>query len=137
MKVSLYSLTGLSLLLLTGCSTTQIGRQYGFKNPDVKIKNDIGYLQVFTYREKEKTDYPDDPVYVAYKGYTIYSKTGDYIEDIKKSFGNLPQVKLKEGEYIVVAELQKNIINSFLVKIEEGKMIEIDSDSVENPLASH
>lgn len=46
-------------------------------------------------------------------------------------------MKLKEGEYIVVAELQKNIINSFLVKIEEGKMLEIDSDSVENPLASH
>jgi hypothetical protein len=72
-----------------------------------------------------------------YKGYTIYSKTGDYIGDIKKSYGNPPQVKLKEGEYIVVAELQKNIINSFLVKIEEGKMLEIDGSMVESPLASN
>jgi hypothetical protein len=136
MKVFLYSLSGLSLLLLTGCASTQIGRQYGFKNPDVQIKNDIGYLQVFTYREKEKTVYPDDPVYEVYKGYTIYSRTGDYIDDIKKSYGNPLQVKLREGEYIIVAELQKNIINSFLVKIEEGKMLEIDGSMVDNPLAS-
>jgi hypothetical protein len=45
-------------------------------------------------------------------------------------------VKLREGEYIIVAELQKNIINSFLVKIEEGKMLEIDGSMVDNPLAS-
>jgi hypothetical protein len=137
MKNFLYLIISFNLLFLLGCAGSQIGRQYGFKNPDVEIKSDAGYLQVYTYREKEKSDYPDDPVYDVYKGYTIYSKSGDYVEDVKKSYRNPPLVKLKEGDYIVVAELRKNIINSFLVKIEEGKVLEIDGSMVENPIASN
>ena len=125
------------MLFLIGCASSAESRLYEFKKPDSVIKNDTGYLQVYTCKVKEKSDYPDNPVYHVYKGYTIYSKSGDFVRDVAKSFKNPPFVKLKEGEYIVVAELQKNIINSFKVKIEEGKVLEIDNGSIENPLATN
>jgi len=137
MKKISYLILGLNMMVLIGCAVTSENSRYEFKKPDTFVKNKTGFLQVFTCKAKEKSDYPDDPVYDVFKGYTIYGKTGDFVRNVEKSYKNPPIVRLNEGEYIIVAELHKNIINSFLVKIEEGKGLEIDSNSIENPLASN
>jgi hypothetical protein len=59
-------------LLLSGCGSTQIGRQYEFREPDVTIASDIGYLVVETDKIKTK-DFSDDAEYDVFKGYTIYT----------------------------------------------------------------
>jgi hypothetical protein len=123
------------LLFLFGCSSYNIGRQYKFIEPNASANSNIGYLKIYTFKSEEKLDFADDPVNEVFKGYTIYSKSGDYVEDVKKSYGKPAVVKLKEGEYIVVAELHKNIINSFFIKVEKGKVLEIDKNMIQNPVA--
>jgi hypothetical protein len=61
-----------------------------------------------------------------YKGYSIYKRNGDYVLDVRKTLGQPELVKLEEGEYVVIAELQKNIVHSFIVQIQPGKILEID-----------
>jgi len=69
-----------------------------------------------------------------YNGYTIYTKNGDYVMDVEKSFCEPALVKLTSREYIVAAELHRFIIQSFLVNIEKGKIVEIDKDMIEDPI---
>jgi hypothetical protein len=125
------------LLTLVSCSNTNnIGRQYGFIEPNTKVNSDIGYLRIFTFSYEEKGDYQNDGEEEVYKGYTVYTLTGDYCMDVEKSNKKPELVKLPAGEYIVIAELHKNIIHSFSINIERGKILEIDKSMIENPYAS-
>lgn len=118
-------------LLLSDCGSTHIGRQYEFREPDVTIASDVGYLVVETDRIKAK-DFSDDVEYDVFKGYSIYTPQGIYVIDVPKSNLSAVRVKLKAGDYIVVAEMHKNVIQSFTVKVEKGKMLEIDKSMIEN-----
>jgi hypothetical protein len=120
---------------MSGCGSTQVGRQYDFHEPNAVVSSNIGYLKIYTVTHLEKGEYADDPTYKIFKGYTIYDGNGEHIREVERSYQEPEVVKLKEGEYIVLAELHKNIIHSFQLKIEKGKIIEIDESMVENPLA--
>jgi len=133
MKPSIYFT--LTVFLFIGCSSSKIGKQYEFVEPNTNVNNDIGYLKVHTITYEEKGDFAGDPVYEVYKGYTIYSKNGDYVMDVTKSYWKPEMVKLKKGDYIVIAEIYKNIIHSFPVSIDKGKIIEVDKSMIEYPLA--
>jgi len=126
----------LLLVTLASCTTPDIGRMHEFIEPNSKVNVDEGFLKVYTYNIKEKGNAWDDPVYDVFKGYTIYSKNGEFIMDVNKSYDNPELIKLQVGEYIIIAELHKNIINSFVVNIERGKILEIDNSMIENPFAS-
>lgn len=136
MKALVLAVTILCLLFITGCANKDIGQQYKFIEPNAKVNTDIGYLKIYTINYKEKGTAWDDPVSVVYKGYTIYTTRGDLVLDVKKAYVEPKLVRLKEGEYIVIAELHKNIVNSFPVKIEIGKLLEVDKSMIENPFAS-
>ena len=124
------------LLLLIGCSSSSdIGYKYDYMEPNTDLNNNIGYLKVFTDKYKEKGTYSEDPANEVYKGYSIYSKNGDFIRDVEKSYQTPELVKLEEGEYVVIAELHRNVVQSFLVSLEKGKMIEVDKTMVQNPVA--
>lgn len=123
------------LLLFIGCSSSDIGHQYDYIEPNTDLNNQIGYLKVFTDTYEEKGIYAEDPAYEVYKGYSIYTKNGDFLRDVEKSYQTPKLVRLKEGEYVIIAELHKNVVQSFLISIEKGKMLEIDQSMVQNPLA--
>lgn len=124
------------LLLLIGCSSSSdIGYKYDYMEPNTDFNNNIGYLKVFTDKYKEMGIYGEDPANEVYKGYSIYTKNGDFLRDVEKSYQAPKLVRLDEGKYVVIAELHKNVVQSFLVSIEKGKMLEIDKSMVKNPLA--
>jgi hypothetical protein len=125
----------ISILLLTGCSSSKIGRQYDFIEPNASVKSDVGYLKIYTINYEQRGQYADDPAYDVYKGYTIFKRNGDYVKDVEKSYRKPELVRLNEGEYIIVAELHKNIINSFTIEIEKGSVLEINKDMIDNPYA--
>lgn len=122
-------------LNIFGCGNSNIGRQYDFMHPNSSVKSNFGYLKVFTFKYVEKDGFPSDHGYYVHKGYSVYSKFGDLILDVNRVYGQPEIVKLSEGEYIVVAELFKNIINSFPIVIEKGKILEIDDTMIEYPLS--
>lgn len=122
----------LLILFLTGCGSTKIGKEYEFSKLNTVVDSNIGYLKIYTIEYKEKGDFADDLEYNVFKGYTIYTRNGNYVRDGKKSFRNPELVRLKESEYIIVAESHKNIIHSFQVEIERGKIIEVDKSILEN-----
>ena len=124
-----------SLLLLVGCSSSNIGHQYNYLEPNSNVNNNVGYLKISTDKYKEKGIYSEDPVNEVYKGYSIYTTTGDFITDVEKSYQTPKLVRLEEGEYVVIAELHKNVVQSFVISIEKGKILEIDKSMVKNPLA--
>jgi hypothetical protein len=136
MKTVFSAITFLFILILSSCATPDTGKKYEFIEPNSLLNVDEGYLKVFTCKIKEKGGAWDDPVYDVYKGYTIYTREGEYIMDINRSYEKPELVKLEAGEYIIIAELHKNIINSFSVKIQRGKILAIDKSMVENPYAS-
>ncbi len=136
MKIILSIVLLSGIISLFGCGSSNIGSQYKFIKPNASVKSGIGYLKIYTFKSEEKSGYADDPVYEVYNGYTIYTRNGDYVRDVEKSYRAPELVKLKEGEYIIVAELYKNIIQSFRVEIEKGKILEIDKSMIENPIAS-
>ena len=123
------------LLTLIGCSSSNIGYRYDYMEPNTNVDNNIGYLKVFTDKYKEKGIYGEDPANEVYKGYSIYKKNGDLLMDVEKSYQTPKLVRLDKGEYVVIAELHKNVVQSFIVSIEKGKMLEIDKSMVKNPLA--
>lgn len=131
MKLQSFAIILLSLLI-TSCRSSDIGRKYDFIEPNSKINSDIGYLKIYTFSYEEKGVYSYDPDREVYKGYTIYTLAGDYLMDVEKAYEVPELIKLPAGEYIVVAEFQKNIINSFPIKIESGKILEIDKDMLED-----
>ncbi|MEJ2613427.1 MAG: hypothetical protein P8Z35_00560 [Ignavibacteriaceae bacterium] len=135
MKTLLSALFVASLLLLVGCSSSNLGHKYNYLEPNTNINNNVGYLKVFTDKYKEKGIYGEDPANEVYKGYSIYTTNGDFITDVEKSYEIPKLVRLEEGEYVVIAELHKNVVQSFVVSVEKGKMLEIDKSMVKNPLA--
>jgi hypothetical protein len=136
MKKLLNSSILIFIFLFTSCSSSNVGVQYGFLEPNTEISSNIGYVKIYSYNYQEKGHASDDPAYKVYKGYTIYTRSGEYIMDVKKSYIEPRLVKLDAGEYIIIAELRKNIINSFPVKIEKGNIIEINADMIEDPFTS-
>lgn len=124
------------LFVLFGCSSSEnIGHKYDYIEPNTALDNNIGYLKIFTDKIMEKVHYDQDASYEVYKGYSIYKRNGDFVKDIGKSY-HLPKlVKLEEGDYVIIAELYKNIIQSFKISIEKGKILEIDKNMVDNPIA--
>jgi hypothetical protein len=124
----------LIVLSVWGCGNANIGRHYDFIEPAAKVNNNIGYLKIYTESYEEKRNYDED-YYTVYKGYSVYSKNGDHVTDVGKFYTEPEPVKLKSGEYIIVAEFHKNIIQSFEIKIEPGKIFEVDQSMVNNPLA--
>lgn len=135
MKTLLSALFATSLLFLVGCSGSDIGHQYNYLEPNTNVNNNAGYLKVFTDKYKEKGIYGEDPANDVYKGYSIYTTNGDFITDVKKSYQTPKLIRLEEGEYVVIAELHKNVVQSFVISIEKGKILEIDKSMVKNPLA--
>src|SRR3989339_770796 len=129
MKTLFFSLTIICLFVLTSCATDNIGQHYKFLEPNADVKSDIGFLKIYTLNYKEKGDYADDPVY------NIYNPEGEYVMDVKKAYNKPELVKLKTGEYIVIAELHKNVLNSFTIEIEKGKILEINESMIKNPYA--
>lgn len=115
----------------SACSSAGIGRQYEFREPAGRVTSDIGYLVVTTDKMKVK-EYSDDVEYEVYKGYTIYTSKGIFILDVPTADQSPARIKLKEGEYIIVAEMHKNVVQSFTVKIERGKIVEVDKNMIEN-----
>jgi hypothetical protein len=124
LKVIMLSLAG--FLFFSGCGISNIGRQYEFFEPNSAVAGNIGYLKIFTFNYVEKNEFDDYPMTSIYKGYSIYKRNGDYVLDVRKTLGQPELVKLEEGEYVVIAELQKNIVHSFIVQIQPGKILEID-----------
>ena len=122
-------------LFVVGCGTADIGKHYDFIEPNTTIESNIGFLKIHTFKYTESGEYADDAVRDVFKGYTVYTKSGEYVQDVNKSYMVPGVTKLPVGEYIVVAELYKNIVSSFPVKIEKGKMLEIDDSMIVNPLA--
>src|SRR3990172_2446611 len=91
----------LCAILISGCSSSNPGIQYDFMEPNVSIKNDAGYLKIYTFNFEEKKGFNgDEAIYNVYKGYSIYTKNGDHVMDIDKSVGEPELVKLKQGDYI-------------------------------------
>lgn len=135
MKTFLSAIFVSLLLFLTGCSISNIGHKYDYLVPNTDVNNNIGYLRVFTDQYKENGIYGEDPANEVYKGYSIYTKNGDFLMDVEKSYEMPKIVRLNEGKYVVIAELHKNVVQSFVVTIEKGKMFEIDKTMVKNPLA--
>ncbi len=125
-----------SIIFFTSCGGSNINEQNVFIEPNSKLESNLGYLKVYTYSFEEKGDYQDDPVYEVYKGYSIYTVNGDHISDVEKSYEEPELVKLPAGEYIVVAEMNKNILNSFIAKVEKGKILEIDESMIKNSIAT-
>jgi hypothetical protein len=125
-----------TFILLTGCSSTNIGNHYRFISPNASVDSNLGYLKVFTYKYDEQGTYASDPVNQFYKGYAIYTKKGDLVKNVQKSYRQPKLIKLPEGDYIVIAELRKNIIQSFEISIEKEKMLEIDKSMITDPLTS-
>ena len=123
------------LLLFFGCSSSYIGHKYDYIEPNTDLNHHVGYLKVYTDTYKERGTYAEDPLYEVYKGYSIYSKDGDFLMDVEKSYQIPELIRLKEGEYVIIAELYKNVVQSFVVSIEKGKMLEVDKTMVQNPLA--
>ena len=80
-SVYYYFLIALSLLVI-GCSTSNLGSKYEFKEPDSSINSDIGYLKIYTNYYDETGDFAEDPPYKVYKGYSIYTKDGDSVKNI-------------------------------------------------------
>jgi hypothetical protein len=134
MKLLFSTTIFLCMLALTSCATNNsVGQHYKFFEPNLKVTSDNGFLKVYTFSYEEKGEYVDDPIYNVYKGYTVYTSKGKYVMDVKKSYNEPELVTLKEGKYIIIAELHKNIINSFAIEIEKGKILEVDENIVANP----
>ncbi len=123
-------------LLLAGCSTSNIIHRYNYIKPNTNISNSkTGYLEVFTAKFPEKGIYGEDPGLDVYKGYSIYTKEGKFIKDVKDSYIKPELVRLVEGEYVVVAEMYENFVQSFKITIERGKLLTIDNSMVKKPVA--
>ena len=136
MKTFIFIIFVMLIFSLVSCSTSNIVHQYNYTKPNTNISNsNIGYLEVFTAKSLEKGSYAEDPASEVYKGYSIYSKNGDFIRDVEKSYFNPELVRLEEGDYVVVAELYKNVVQSFNITIEKGKLLTVDKSMVEKPLA--
>jgi hypothetical protein len=136
MKTLISALFVTILLIIFGCgNSSNLGSKYDFMEPNTSLNNNVGYLKVLTDTYKEKGEYGEDPADEVYKGYSIYTRNGDFIKDVEKSYRAPRLVRLDEGKYVVIAELQKNIVQSFAVSIEKGKMIEVDKSMIKNPLA--
>lgn len=123
------------LLLLFGCSSSEIGHKYNYMEPNTDLNHHVGYLKIFTDTYKDKGIYAEDPEYEVFKGYSIYTKDGDFLMDVGKSYQEPELVRLEEGKYVIIAELYKNVVQSFLVSVEKGKILEIDKRMLKNPLA--
>lgn len=104
---------------LLSCSSSNIGHQYDYMEPNTAINNNTGFLKIYTVKYEEKKNYSDDASYEVFKGYSIYSKNGDFIKDVEKSYQTPKQVRLEEGGYVIIAELYKNVIQSFIISIEK------------------
>jgi hypothetical protein len=119
------------LLLLTYCSSNEQVFHYNFIKPESQVVNNTGYLKIYTQSFEEKGSYSDDPVYYAYKSYSIYTTKGEHVLDVEKSIEKPAIVKLPAGEYVIVSETKKNSIDSFSVMIESGKILEISNDDID------
>lgn len=137
MKIFISAILLLTFLFVSGCGNSNIGRQFDFIYPNASVDSNIGYLKVFTFKYEEKDSFSDDPVYNVYKGYSVYSKFGDFILDVRKAYGQPEIVKLPIGEYIVIAELFKNITHSFPITIERGRILEVDDTMIKYPLSAN
>lgn len=115
----------------SACSSAGIGRQYEFREPAGQVTSDLGYLVIATDKMKAK-EYSDDVEYEVFKGYSIYTPKGIHVMEIPKTSQSPLRVKLKEGKYIIVAEMYKNVVQSFSIKIEKGKILEVDKNMIEN-----
>ena len=131
MKTFVSVILAIFLFSFISCSTSNYLHNYEYMKPNANVNNCIGYLKIFTVKYEGKGDYAEDPLTEFYKGYSIYSKNGDFIKDVKKSDETPVLVRLEEGEYVVVAELHKNVVQSFLINVEKGKLLEIDESNVE------
>ena len=107
MKTFMFIIFVIFLFSLVSCSTSNIGRRCNYMKPNTSINNNFGYLMVFTDKYEEKGSYAEDPLIEVYKGYCIYSQDGNFVREVEKSYQVPEQVRLEEGEYVVVAELYK------------------------------
>ena len=135
MKTFISVILAIFLFSFISCSTSNIVHNYEYMKPNANVNNNLGYLKIYTAKYEEKGQFADDPIKEFYKGYSIYSKKGDFIKDVKKSYETPELVRLEEGEYVVVAELHKKVVQSFLINIEKGNLLEIDESMFERPLA--
>ncbi|GAB4298501.1 MAG: hypothetical protein Kow0098_23810 [Ignavibacteriaceae bacterium] len=130
---TLFSLLSAVIIFLSGCSAREGYQKYNFNEPDIVVNSDIGYLKIYTATYEENEDPNGDFSYKVYKGYTIYTEDGDFVKNVGKAYWEPELIKLNEGEYIIIAELHKNVVHSFKIKIEKGKIIEVDKSMIGNP----
>ncbi len=122
------------LFLFVSCSSFKIIRQYEYRQPGISINSNVGFLKIYTDTYFESGQYGEDVPYEVYKGYSIYTKNGNFVKDVGQSYYSPQQVKLVEGSYVIVAELNKNGTQSFTVSIEKGKITVVDKSLLESSL---
>lgn len=120
-----------AILFIAGCAgSEEMSITNKYITPNSKLNFNKGYLKIYTYKFDEKIEEIDNASINMYKGYTIYNNSGNLVLDIPDSPSSPFVAKLNEGNYVVVAEFQKGLLSSFNVKIEKGKVVEIDKSMI-------
>jgi hypothetical protein len=91
------------------------------------IKPQYGYLLISTYSYKENDEFGQTNR-LKFKPYEIYSEENKLILNVPAYYYNPERVRLKEGIYLIQAEMEQGKIYYYRVKIEAGKLTEIDGE---------
>lgn len=124
------------MLFISACVSTGNSGQFAYKAPDATVEPEYGYLKIYTYsyyeepRSFSSEGYEFEPI--VYTPYKVYGKNGSLIKNVYSTEKTPAKVKLSKGEYVVVAKMSEEKVSSFIVNIEPGMVLEIDSTMLEN-----
>ena len=97
----------------------------------VPIKPLYGYLLVHTYSDDEY-DELGEVSREKFKPYEIYNEEGELVLNVPAYYFNPEKIRLEEGIYLIQAEMEQRKIYYYRVKIEAGKVTEIDGEILES-----
>lgn len=122
-----------AIFIIAGCAgSKEMSITNSYITPNSKLNFNKGYLKIYTYNFDKPIEEIDNASTNMYKGYTVYNNSGSLVLNIPDSPSSPSVAKLNEGNYVVVAELQKGLLSSFEVTIEKGKVVEIDKSMIQN-----
>ncbi len=114
--------------IISGCAPQFKSLNDTFQQPEKTIYPETGILIVHTSTTQDFPTFPDGVIHLVYKPYSVFLADGTLLMEVSRSYDKPREVSLKEGSYVIIAEMHKGEKEIFEVVIESGKFTEIKAD---------
>lgn len=107
--------------IISGCAPQYKSLNDTFQHPEKTIYPETGVLIVHTSTYAEHPTFPDGIIHSVYKPYSVFLTNGTLLMEVSRSYDKPVEVSLKEGSYVIIAEMYAGKKEIFETTIEAGK----------------